>query len=457
LKKELHTSVAGVRGIWGVSLFPETALHFSKAFGSYLRGGKVVIGRDTRTTSELLSLAAVLGLISSGCEVIDIGVCPTPTCQLSVQMFQADGGLIITASHNPEEWNGLKFVNREGEFLSPDEHETFMRISDQDTVGLVDVYHVKPFNETVEFHQKAIETHIHKISRHVDVNNIRRRQFHVVLDAVNGAGSQLLIPLLKHFACRTHELNCQENGLFTRGPEPRGENLSELCKLVKRENADIGVAVDPDGDRLSLVTEKGDALGEELTLPLVAQHILRKFGSGGVVVTNLSTSMAIDTVADRYGAKVIRTKIGEAHVVSAMKKNNCIVGGEGNGGVIVPEVQYARDSGVGIGIVLDSLTETEQTLSELAREVPQYFMIKKKLVCDQNKIPELLDSLAKLDSDAEIDRTDGVKIVWKDRWVHIRKSGTEGLLRVFAETTTIKEAERMVDSTIKKIESIINP
>lgn len=457
MKKELHKSVAGVRGIWGESLFPETAIQFSKAFGFYLKKGKVVLGRDTRTTSELLSLSAASTLISSGCEVIDIGVCPTPTCQLSVKTFHADGGLIVTASHNPEEWNGLKFVNREGEFLSPDEYEAFMRITSQDIVETADVYHIKPINQTPELHQKAIQTHIEKISRQVNLDKIRKRQLHVVLDTVNGAGSQLLIPLLKHFACRIHELNCQENGLFPRDPEPRKENLTALCKLVKKQKTDIGFAVDPDGDRLSLVTEKGDALGEELTLPLVAQYILRKSGPGGVVVTNLSTSMAIDEVGKRTGAKVIRTRIGEAHVVSAMKAHHCMVGGEGNGGVIVPEVQYARDSGVGIGMILDCLAETEQTLSELANEIPKYFMVKKKLVCDQNQIPKVLDSIGKSHSDAEIDRTDGVKIIWKGRWIHVRKSGTEGLLRVFAEAATLKEASNMVDTTIEKIGCIINP
>ncbi len=452
----LHVSVAGVRGIWRKTLFPETAIRYGTAFGSYLKGGRVVLGRDTRTTGELFSSAALSGLIAAGCEVIDINVAPTPTCQLSVKTFQADGGLIITASHNPVEWNGLKFVNREGEFLSPAEHETFTRIFQQNSVEWADVFHLRPSHRIQEYHQRAIQTHIDKIVRQIDIASIRKRKFNVVLDAVNGAGSRLLLPLLKYLHCSITEINCLENGLFPRGPEPLKENLSALCGLVNEKKADIGFAVDPDADRLSLVTEKGEALGEELTLPLVAQHLLRKTGGSGTIVTNLSTSMAIDRVAEKHGAKVVRTKIGEAHVVSGMKEHQCIVGGEGNGGVIVPAVHYARDTGVGIGIILDSIAETGQTLSELAGEIPEYVIVKKKLDCDQDRIPNILDSLEKQHPDAEVDRTDGVKLIWKDKWIHVRKSGTEGLLRVFAEASTFNEAEGMTDSVLNKIQKMIS-
>ncbi len=453
---DLHVSVAGVRGIWKESLFPETVFRYASAFGSYLQGGKVVLGRDTRTTGELFASAALAGLIAAGCGVTDIDVAPTPTCQLSVKTFQADGGLIVTASHNPVEWNGLKFVNRNGEFFSPDEHEAFQRIVGSNSTKLADAFHLKPAHRTQEYHQRAIQAHIEKIAQQIDAAAIRMKQFSVVLDAVNGAGSRLLIPLLKHLHCSITELNCLENGLFPRGPEPLKENLSMLCDLVREKEADIGFAVDPDADRLSLVTEKGEALGEELTLPLAAQHLLRRTGGNETVVTNLSTSMAIDRVAEKYGAKVIRTKIGEAHVVSGMKEHRCIVGGEGNGGVIVPAVHFARDTGVGIGMILDSMTETGKTLSELSGEIPKYVIVKKKMDCDQNRIPDILNHLEKQYPDAEADRTDGVKLLWKNRWIHVRKSGTEGLLRVFAEAATFDEANTMADSVLNQIHKMIS-
>jgi len=447
---ELIRSVAGVRGIWGESLFPVTATNYAAAFGKFVNGGKVVIGRDTRTTGETLKHAVIAGLLSVGCEVVDIGVAPTPTCQLSVKEFNTDGGIVITASHNPGNWNGLKFVTSAGEFLNEAQYQDFIEIVDN--YKNLPVPLPKPFDENNEFNNHAIKNHIDKICNYIDVDSIQQKSYKIAIDACNGAGSKLIIPLLQKLGCDIIKLNCLENGVFPRNPEPLPESLTELCDFVQKEKADIGFAVDPDADRLSIVSEKGEALGEEMTLPLVAQHMLKK--KGGVTATNLSTSMAIDFVAQQFNTKVIRTKIGEANVVSAMKKHNCNVGGEGNGGVIIPEIQYARDSGIGIGIILEFLAKTNASISCLANSIPKYFMVKRKVDCPQDKIPNILDYFRNEYKYERIDNTDGIKIIWKDSWLHIRQSGTEGILRVYSEATTSDKTNNLCDMAVDQISFI---
>lgn len=450
---ELSRSVAGVRGIWGESLFPAIATKYATAFGLFVNAGKVILGRDTRTTGEVLKYACISGLLSAGCEIVDIGVCPTPTCQLAVKESEdAAGGIVITASHNPAEWNGLKFLNAEGEFLNERTNEKLFDMIDTDKIIYRLLAESKPFHEKENSNRQAIRNHIDKICNYIDVNLIRRRGFKVVLDACNGAGSRLHLPLLEKLGVTFIKLNCLENGIFPRGPEPMAENLTELSSIVEHENTDIGFAVDPDADRLSIVSEKGEALGEEMTLPLVAQHILEK--KGGVVVTNLSTSMAIDFVAQQFNTEVIRTKIGEANVVGAMKQHNCYVGGEGNGGVIIPEIHYARDSGMGIGIILEYLAKSNSPISELANSIPKYFMVKRKLDCPQDKIPSVIAHFKKQFTTEQMDTTDGIKIIWDDSWLHIRKSGTEGSLRIFSEATTSKKANELVAVAIEQIRSL---
>jgi len=451
---ELVRSVSGIRGIWSESLFPTTVVKYAAGFGTYVKGGKIILGRDTRLTGDALRYVCIAGLLSVGCEIIDIGICPTPTCQLNVKELKADGGVIITASHNPGQWNGLKFVNAAGEFLDQENHDELIDIIDHNKTSYCSFSQIKTFHENKNLNEQAIKNHINKICNYIDVDVIRGKGFKVVVDACNGAGSTLIIPLLQELGCQIIKLNCEENGIFPRQPEPTAGNLTELCAFVKKEKTDIGFAVDPDADRLSIISERGEALGEEMTLPLVAQHVLKK--KGGVTVTNLSTSMAIDYVAKQLNTKVIRTKIGEAHVVSAMKKHQCYVGGEGNGGVIVPEIQYARDSGVGIGIILDMLANTGKTLSYLASQIPNYYLVKKKINYPSNYVPIIIEHFQKKYSDVEIDRTDGIKMIWNDLWLHIRKSGTEDILRILAEATTLEKAELMVDETIKSIYSLIN-
>jgi phosphomannomutase len=450
--KPLNKSVAGIRGIWGENLTPATAVKFAAAFGTYLKQGKVLIGRDTRASGELLTQAAMIGLASAGCDVTDIGIVPTPTCQLAVEKNIVDGGIVITASHNPGEWNGLKFLNREGHFLNQPEYEAFIRIYDSDMIAYASRPSLQQIRQGAEFNQDAIQLHIHELLKRVNVQKIREKRYRVALDAVNGAGSRLLIPLLESLGCSVVPVFCDETGEFPRGPEPMPEHLTVLCRQVKQEKADLGLAVDPDADRLSLVTAEGKPLGEEMTLPLCARHWLSK-GNQGPIVTNLSTSMSIDHVAREFDRPVIRTKIGEAHVVTGMKENRCPIGGEGNGGVILPAVHYARDTGVGTVLILESMAASSKQLTELAAEIPSYALVKKKMDVPLEKIPGILEILRSEYRDAQLNDLDGIKAVWNNRWLHIRKSGTEGMLRIFAEAPNQETAEQMADKTIALIQS----
>jgi len=452
--KPLNRSVAGIRGIWGENLTPDVALKFAAAFGTYLERGKIIIGRDTRVSGEVLTQAVLTGLASVGCDATDIGVVPTPTCQLAVEKNEANGGVVLTASHNPGEWNGLKFLNREGHFLNQTEYDNFITIFDQNLINYIQKPGLHTIQKGQDFNREAIDLHIHELLNQVNVQNIREQRFKVVLDAVNGAGSRLLIPLLEQLGCTVIPVYCEESGEFLRGAEPMPEHLGVLCERVKKEKANVGFAVDPDADRLSLVTETGQALGEEMTLPLVARHILSHRPEGSVV-TNLSTSMAIDHVAREFQVPVIRTKIGEAHVVSAMKENHCLIGGEGNGGVIFPAVHYARDTGVGAVLILESLAELGQTISQAAQSIPVFTMIKKKIEVPLKKITPILEALKIQYPDAEINTLDGVKVIWKDRWLHVRKSGTEGLLRIFAEAADQKLVRNMADQAIQCVQSLL--
>jgi len=450
--KSLLRSVAGVRGIWKEDWSLEDVIQYAAAFGMYLNSGRVVVGRDTRVTGEMISHAAVAALVSTGCSVTDIGVVPTPTCQLMVETSEASGGIVITASHNPVQWNGLKFLDENGHFFNQPAFNRLIEIIDRKQDATVSYEKLKPVDS--EANQEAIQRHIDAICSHIDVEQIRKKQFKVALDAVNGAGSRMIIPFLQNLNCEVIPLYCDESGIFPREPEPMAEHIGGLCNLVVGKKADVGFAVDPDADRLSVVTEKGEALGEEMTLPLVARHLLPE--KKGVVVTNLSTSMTIDYVAGLFKTRVIRSRIGEAHVVSAMKENDCHVGGEGNGGIIVPEIHYARDTGAGIGYLLEWMSQHQDSLSDLVADIPRYVLIKKKMDCPIERIPAILDQLKNEFSDADIDDTDGVKLLWKEAWLHIRKSGTEGLLRIFAEAKTADEANRLIKKCMELIRSVIS-
>jgi len=432
--------VSGVRGVVGESLTPDVVMKYSSAFGMLCQSGKVVLGRDTRVSGEMVRAAVVCGLLSTGCEVIDLGICATPTVEIAVRELKANGGIIITASHNPIQWNALKFVGADGIFLSEREGR---RLSD-----LVEKDKVKHggWNKLgkLKFDQSWTEKHVKKVLRlsHINVQKIKKRKFRVVLDCVNGAGCVISPRFLRALGCKVIELNCKPDGNFAHDPEPIPRNLTSLCQAVKKNNADLGFANDPDVDRLAIVSEKGVPLGEEATLALATKFVLSR-KPNSKVVANISTSRMLDDIAKEYNTRVYRTKVGEAHVARQLKKIRGVIGGEGNGGVILPELHYGRDALVGMALILQYLAESEKSASRLFSELPGYFMVKRKARLTRNFETNLV-RLKRSFPRGRMNPLDGIRIDFEDSWLHIRKSNTEPLVRVIAEAKSKREASELV-------------
>jgi phosphomannomutase len=434
MSSPLMKSVSGIRGIVGESFTPELLASAGSAFAKYAGYGTVVVGRDTRPTGEAVSMNLVSALLLAGCDVIDIGVVPTPTVQVMVEELKAAGGIVLSASHNPVEWNALKLINRHGTFLSPKEINKLSALMDSppsfkkwDKTGRLMVMH------------DAGERHLERVLRVIDAEKIRSADFHGVIYSVNGAGSLITPVLLQRLGCRVTETNCKPDGLFPRGAEPLPENLVQLSSAVVRSGADIGFAQDPDADRLAIVDEKGRPLGEEYTIALAADHILSK--DKGPVVVNLSTTKAVEDVARKYNVNFYRAKVGEINVVEEMKKRDALIGGEGNGGVISPEVHLGRDSLAGIGYILEMMSARGQKISEIMKDMPQYFMKKGKVTLAGNSdVNRLLEGIRDQFKNEKISAIDGLRIdfVRNERfsngWVHLRSSNTEPVFRIIAES-----------------------
>lgn len=441
----LKISISGVRGIVGESLTPILISNFAQSFGTYLNSGLIVVGRDTRPSGGMVKKAVLSGLLSSGCWVVDIDIAPVPTIQLMVEELKADGGIAITASHNPVEWNALKFIRSDGIFLNSYQAEELLDIYHQGDFKKVENYKIRD----VKKEDKAIENHIKKILKFVDVDLIRKRKFKVAIDTCNGAGSLATPLLLKELGCKMAGINLEPTGIFQHPPEPLPENLKSLSKFVKEKDADIGFAQDADADRLAIVNEKGVPVGEEYTLVLVVDFILSQ--KRGTVVTNLSTTAAIDDVANKYNCKVIRTRVGEVNIAEKMKKEKAVIGGEGTGGIIFPEVHFGRDSLVGIALVLWSLASKKTKISHLIESFPQYRIVKRKIAADSTKIPTIIKNLKEEYRDEKLDLTEGIKIIRDNLWIHIRPSNTEPVIRIISEGKTEKKAEEATEEILNKI------
>jgi phosphomannomutase len=451
MQKDLMASVSGVRGVVGKSFPPELLARYSAAFGNLCNlfspnaHPKVVLGRDSRMSGEMCRLAVLSGLLATGCEVIDLSICPTPTVQIAVEKLMAEGGIIITASHNPIQWNGLKFIGPDGTFLAEREAKKLFELVKNNRI----IY--QPWNGLgkVKSDHTWIQKHIEKILtlKYIDPEKIKRKKLKVVLDCCNGAGGTASPGLLRALGCQVIELYCDPDGNFAHNPEPRPENLVSLCRTVRKNKADIGFANDPDVDRLAMVSDLGIPLGEEATLALATKFILSQKPKSKVV-TNISTSRMIDDIAKEFGSKVYRTKVGESHVVRGLKVVKGIIGGEGNGGVILPELHYGRDALVGMALILEYLAESKKTITDLAAELPGYFMIKKKgkLTKDFEKNQARLQrKYAK----EKINLIDGVRIDFEDSWIHIRKSNTEPIFRIIAEAESKRKAKKLVSEVLK--------
>jgi len=436
----LKISISGVRGIANQSLTPEICLNFAKAFGTYLKGGKVVVGTDTRSSSEFIKGIVLSGLISCGVRVIDLGVVPTPTVGLMVGELKADGGLVVTASHNPPEWNGLKFIREDGIFLNQSQAEK-----------LIAIYQDRKFSEapggSVKHFSRAAEVHVSRVLKSVRAPLIRRRKFKVVYDACNGAGSLITKLLLTKLGCKVVAINADPKRPFPHGAEPNPQNLSQLAEAVKAEKADLGFAQDPDADRLALVTEQGVAISEEYTLALCTRHVLSKPGGGRkIAVINLSTSKMTEDIAKSLGAVVLRTKVGEVNVAEEIKREGARIGGEGNGGVIYPKIGYMRDSLSGIALILEALAASDQSLSQIIDQLPRYFMYKTKIECLSQKAAEdLLERSQEIFKAQTLDLTDGLKVYLPEGSLHIRGSNTEPIVRIIAEAKSEETARRLAE------------
>jgi len=439
----LMVGVSGIRGRVGEALTPEVVARYAAGFGAWAasRGSshKVVVGRDSRVSGPMFHHAVLAALASVGCDVVDIGLTTTPTCQLAVEHWHAAGGLMISASHNPIEWNALKFIGPTGLFLENAEGvemrslvETGIPRARWDQLG------------RVERDEGAIQRHIDRVLAipYLDVEGIRSRKFHVALDCVRGAGAMIMPSLLERFGCRVTAINLEPDGRFPRPPEPVAENLGELERLVLRSGAGMGLAVDPDVDRLALVSDAGKAIGEDFTLALAAKLVLRH--RQGPVVTNLSTSRIVEDVASAAGVPVIRAPVGEVNVAVRMREERAPVGGEGNGGVILSEVHLGRDAPVGAALLLQLLHEEEKSLSQIVSELPRYVIVKDKLDRPNASLDTVYDALRSAFPGATADTQDGLRLSWPDRWVHVRPSGTEPIVRVIAEAPSSRDALELV-------------
>ena len=444
----LIRSISGVRGLTDSHLTPEISSIYARALHTSLPDGVVMAGRDSRPSGDMILHAMTEELVGLGRTVIQCGVVPTPTVQFMVHNTEAVGGFIVTASHNPVEWNGIKFLRPDSTFFHPEECQDLFNMVDQNV-------ELKKSKEAgiVWPEQNAIQKHVIACASIscIDLNRIQRRKFKVVIDAVNGAGAIALPNMLEALGCEVIELNCEPDGNFTRGTEPLPENLNDLSAMVKNHNADAGFAVDPDADRLAVVNEHGEPLGEEYTLVLAADGYINETGKKERFVVNLSTSLALEKLAHKNGSTVERSAVGEINVVNKMNEVNSNLGGEGNGGVILKECHLGRDSMVGATMVLNRMSQTEDTLSEIHRTLPIFKIVKDKISVDTIDSDELIDKVSNLFNDADKNDLDGIKFTWDDKWVHLRRSNTEPIMRIYAEAPSEDQALELVS----KIRSII--
>ncbi len=434
----LMSSISGIRGIVGDGLDPEIIIKYTKAYAEFIGSGKVVIGRDARITGEMVNQITTGTLLAKGIDVVDIGICPTPTVQFNVKKLKAQGGIAISASHNPNEWNALKLLNGTGQFLSPAEYVQMQKFLADGQSNYKSWDKIGKWTE----YSKGIQNHIDAIFDLgiIYVEEIRKKRFKVLVDCVNGAGAYILPDFLKEFGCEVIEMNCEKTGIFPRTPEPLPENLIETMKRVKSAKVDFGIVVDPDVDRLVLISDKGEPFIEENTITQIVQFILSR--KKGNVVVNLSTTRAVDDIAAKYGCSVFRSPVGEANVVKKMKEVNAVIGGEGSGGIIFPELHYGRDALVGIALTLQYLSDYGKSISELKKELPQYFIVKKKIEVTKNP-DEVISKLTDNFSNQKINTEDGLRVDFADHWVHFRRSNTEPIVRIIVEAKSESKAEEL--------------
>ncbi len=453
----LIKSISGIRGIIGDGLTPAEIIRFTSAYATFIQNisGKkhlrIVVGRDARVSGQMVSAMACSTLMSCGADVIDLALATTPTVEMAVADLEADGGIIITASHNPAQWNALKLLNSKGEFLSAADGQQILDTANKNEFDYPDylnlgVYSYQPGNKELTHHiNKILELPL------VNVPAIKNAGFRVAFDAVNSVGGIALPALLEALGAKEIiPLNATPDGRFAHNPEPLPEHLSDISKIVRENRADVGFVVDPDVDRLAIIMENGGFFGEEYTLVAVADYVLAH--TRGNTVSNLSSTRALKDITEKHGGKYFASAVGEVNVVEMMKKHKAVVGGEGNGGVIFPALHYGRDALAGIALFLSHLALSIKSCSELRRVYPDYFISKNKVILKPGTNPgELFKEIRKIYKDLPLDDSDGLKIDFTDGWVHLRQSNTEPVMRIYAEGRTTEQADRYAGKVINEI------
>lgn len=458
----LIKSISGIRGTIGgkvdENLTPVDVVKFTSAFGTWLQNNNnkkdltIVVGRDARISGAMVNSLVTATLQGLGINVIDLGLSTTPTVEVMVPELQAEGGIILTASHNPKQWNALKLLNEKGEFINGENGAEVLSIAEKEDFNFAEVDDLGSY-KTLE---GAIEIHIKKILDlpMVNAKAISEKKFKIVVDAVNSTGGIAIPQLLEELGCEVIKLYCEPNGHFPHNPEPLKEHLGDICELVKAEKADFGIVVDPDVDRLAFVDENGEMFGEEYTLVAIADYLLRH--KKGVAVSNLSSSRALRDVANQLDSEYFASAVGEVNVVTLMKEKNAVIGGEGNGGIIYPDLHYGRDSLVGVALFLTHLANENKSVSQLRATYPNYFMGKKKIeLTPEIDVDSLLTKVHQAYHNEEVSTVDGVKIDFEKNWVHLRKSNTEPIIRIYTEAFSQREADELGDQMIEKIKSLI--
>ena len=442
----LIKSISGIRGIVNNGLDYITLKKFVLSFIEIQKAKTILIARDGRTHGLEFSNKISDFLSSIGKTVVKCEVIPTPTAQFIVEKNKYCGGIVITASHNPSEWNGLKFIDKDGCFINSSKYQKLIN-KVNDTESNKSDFPLKNNGSVINYKEQAIRKHLNNILNLsvINIKKIKSKKYKIVIDAINASTSKIIPLLLKEFSCEITTLNCKEDGDFNRGAEPLPENLSELSKKVIETKSDLGIATDPDGDRLAIVDEKGRPIGEEATLVLCCEGLLINNQINGPIITNLSTSMAIDELSKKYNIKVLRTNVGEINVVNKMKKTQSIIGGEGNGGVILTESHYGRDSLVATALLLNRLSLTSKKLSELYQEIPNYEIIKDFIKSTKNLNEKFLDLIKKEFNPPKINQMDGIKLIWPDKWIHVRKSNTEPIIRFYSEAHNYQDAIELIN------------
>lgn len=457
----LIKSISGIRGTIGGkvgdNLTPVDAVKFASAYGTFLKQNStkekltVVIGRDARISGPMIHNLVVNTLIGLGIDVIDLGLSTTPTVEVAVPLEKADGGIILTASHNPKQWNALKLLNEKGEFLSGADGAKILEIAEQEAFDFSDVDSLGVITENDAY----MDIHIDEVLDLplVDAEIVKKAGFKVVVDGVNSSGGIIIPKLLEQMGVEVVELYCEPNGHFPHNPEPLKEHLGDICELVVKEKADFGIVVDPDVDRLAFISNDGEMFGEEYTLVAVADYVLSK--TPGNTVSNMSSSRALSDITNKHNGNYEASAVGEVNVVELMKKNNAVLGGEGNGGIIYPELHYGRDALVGVALFLTYLANQEKTVAELRAGYPQYFMSKNKIeLTPQIDVDAILKAMTEKYKNENISTVDGVKIDFATDWVHLRKSNTEPIIRIYTEAPTQEQADSLALRIIDEIKAI---